>query len=565
MVVALAAVESLADATPALWLKFLVDSVVQGERRASILFALLLAGMYLVGVIARHFNYVFFRRLELETRKQLDVELMTLVGNIATVAHHERVDHIDRLQLLRSNRELVVTYMRSLAAGLGTAIRIGMAVVLFVQIHPLLLTLPLFALPALLAASRAERIDQETAERIAPDQRLSAHLLELPTKAASGTEVRVFGLTDELVGRHRRLMRSIWRWELPRHAMSTGVRFLGTAVFTVGYMGAVGFVAYLATRGRATVGDVVLAITLAADMSWITESAASLVSITSAAVRAMERYGWLVQYTERANEMKGHAAPIPSPSKITISDLTFHYPGTVTPVLSNINLELHAGTTVALVGENGAGKTTLVKLLCALYEPSSGEIRVDDVRLDDLDPAAWRRKISAGFQDFVRFEFLARETVGVGDLARAGDESAVSDALERAAATDVLRSLPEGLETQLGKSWTDGAELSGGQWQKLALGRALMRFEPSLLILDEPTANLDANAEQLLFERYAAASGSLQAITLLVSHRFSTVRMADRIVVLDKGRIVEQGTHEELQRLGGTYATLYELQARQYR
>jgi ATP-binding cassette subfamily B protein len=223
---------------------------------------------------------------------------------------------------------------------------------------------------------------------------------------------------------------------------------------------------------------------------------------------------------------------------------------------------------VALVGENGAGKTTLVKLLCRFYEPSGGRIRVDGVDLQRIRLDEWRRRIATGFQDFVRFEFVARQAVGVGDLPLIDDEPAVEAALDRARASDVIGRLPDGLATQLGKSYADGVELSGGQWQKLALGRAMMRELPLLLILDEPTSGLDAEAEHALFERYAEGARRVGeatgGITFLVSHRFSTVRMADLILVVADGRIVEAGNHAALMRVGGLYAELYALQASAY-
>jgi ATP-binding cassette subfamily B protein len=263
--------------------------------------------------------------------------------------------------------------------------------------------------------------------------------------------------------------------------------------------------------------------------------------------------------------------PVPARlrSGIELRDVSFRYPGAAEDALDSVSLFLPAGSTVALVGENGAGKTTLVKLLCRLYDPTSGSIRADGVELSRVDVDEWRARITAGFQDFARFELVARETVGVGDLPYLDDMDAVQGALARAEASAVAAELADGLETQLGTSFDGGTELSGGQWQKLALARALMRTDPLLLVLDEPTAALDAEAEHALFSRYAsearrvAAGGN--AIVVLVSHRFSTVRMADTIVVLEGGRVVEAGTHAELRGAGGLYAELYELQARSYR
>ncbi|HEX8906378.1 MAG TPA: ATP-binding cassette domain-containing protein, partial [Longimicrobiaceae bacterium] len=252
---------------------------------------------------------------------------------------------------------------------------------------------------------------------------------------------------------------------------------------------------------------------------------------------------------------------------IVFENVSFRYPGTERWVLRDVSFRIPAGSVIALVGENGAGKTTLVKLLCRMYEPTEGRILVDGVDLAEIDVDAWRKRLSAAFQDFVRFELPARQAVGVGDLPRMDDDAAVDAALDRAGAADVLATLPRGGDTQLGARWEGGVDLSTGQWQKLALGRALMRRDPLVVFFDEPTASLDALAEHALFERYAreARSGSARgSVTVLVSHRFSTVRSADLILVIDGGTVSELGAHEELLQRDGLYAELYGLQARAY-
>jgi ATP-binding cassette subfamily B protein len=230
---------------------------------------------------------------------------------------------------------------------------------------------------------------------------------------------------------------------------------------------------------------------------------------------------------------------------------------------------LPAGAVVAIVGENGAGKTTLVKLLAKMYEPTSGTIAVDSTPLFRIAAEDWRSRVAGAFQDFFRFEFVARQTVGIGDLPRLDDRPAIAAAVDRAGAEDVVTKLKEGLDTQLGPTWPGGVDVSFGQWQKLALARGFMRTQPLLLILDEPTAALDAETEHALFERYAAAARGHrtggQAITILISHRFSTVRMADLIVVLSGAKVAEIGTHEELMAKRGQYAELYGIQAKAYR
>jgi ATP-binding cassette subfamily B protein len=255
---------------------------------------------------------------------------------------------------------------------------------------------------------------------------------------------------------------------------------------------------------------------------------------------------------------------------IRLDHVSFAYPGTSRVVLDDVSLTLPAGAVIAIVGENGAGKTTLVKLLAKMYEPSSGSILLDDTPLARVQAGEWRARLAGAFQDFFRFEFRAGHTVGLGDVPRLDDEPAVAAAVDRAGASDVVGRLTSGLDTQLGPTWPGGVELSFGQWQKLALARGFMRDRPLLLVLDEPTAALDAETEHALFERYAAvARGAGEndsgRITILVSHRFSTVRMADLIVVLDGARLVEVGTHDELMAKNGQYSELYRIQASAYR
>jgi ATP-binding cassette subfamily B protein len=282
---------------------------------------------------------------------------------------------------------------------------------------------------------------------------------------------------------------------------------------------------------------------------------------------------WLRDYARDAHRQvqpaQSAAVPHQLEDGIRFSGVSFRYPGVERAVLEDLDLHLPAGSTVAIVGENGAGKTTLVKLLSRFYEPTSGAISIDGIDLRQIPVIEWRRHLAAGFQDFARLQLLARESVGVGDTDKIYSDQLIIGALDRAAASDLQSALPGALDTQLGRYFDGGVDLSSGQWQKVALARAMMRERILLLLLDEPTASLDAPTEHALFEHfasaareYAAASG---AITVLVSHRFSTVRMADLILVASGGRIVERGTHAELVRHRGLYAELYGLQAQAYR
>jgi ATP-binding cassette subfamily B protein len=247
--------------------------------------------------------------------------------------------------------------------------------------------------------------------------------------------------------------------------------------------------------------------------------------------------------------------------------VTFSYPDAATPAVDGVSVALRAGTSVAIVGDNGAGKTTLVKLLCGLYRPSGGSVDLDGVPLDDFDPVAWSARVTAVCQDFVRFEFTARESVGVGHLPSMDDGEAVTSAVHAARADDVIGQLPDALDTQLGPRF-GGVDLSGGQWQRIAVARAMMRDEPLLIAFDEPTVAIDATTERILVERLVAESRRLAeltgAVVVYVSHRYSTVRAADEIIVMERGRIIEHGSHRELMAHDGVYADTYRRQVATY-
>jgi ATP-binding cassette, subfamily B, bacterial len=282
------------------------------------------------------------------------------------------------------------------------------------------------------------------------------------------------------------------------------------------------------------------------------------------------RLVWLEDHAAAAVGTADGQVPERLAEGIRLESVGFCYPGTEKPVLDDVSVVLPAGKVIALVGENGAGKSTLVKLLCGFYTPTAGSIGVDGVDLNRIPPDEWRRRVAGAFQDFLRLEYPVRTSVGVGDLPRADDPAAVRAAAERGGLHDVLAGLPHGMDTQLGASWKDGVDLSHGQWQKTALARGFMRESNLLLVLDEPTSALDAEVEHALFERFAQAARSsgdsaTGRITLLVSHRFSTVRMADLILVLHGSRLAECGSHDELMARGGHYAELYEIQASSYR
>lgn len=561
---------SLLSTFVAYWLKFLADGALAADlTRVSI-------GATAIAVSVAGSTYLNWTSFKLRTNVaertslRIDRELISLSAGLPGLEQHERADYLDRLALLRRHREVMTQTIAAATNNLGVIVRVGSTVALLASIHPVLVLLPAFGLPALWAGAKAASIEQQALDESVERERSADHLFELATTPGPGKELRVFGAGDALSRRHDGLWQEIDR--VRTRAGVAGALLSGAAwlLFAAGYVGAIVFVAAQAARGNATPGDVLMAVTLAGQVNAHVERVVFLVGYLMRVLKIVGKMVWLMDYARAARAADHERVPAPDRLErgIAFEGVSFRYPGTDADVLTNASLFLPAGSTVAIVGENGAGKTTIVKLLSRFYAPTEGRITVDGTDLADLDVDQWRARMSAGFQDFERFEFLARETVGVGELSRLGDAAFVSAALDRAAAADVVPTLPKGLETQLGKSFDDGVELSGGQWQKLALGRAMMRPAPLLLVLDEPTASLDAETEHALFERYSSATARVArakgGITILVSHRFSTVRMADQIVVVDGGRVVDAGSHDELVSRGGLYAELYALQARSY-
>jgi ATP-binding cassette subfamily B protein len=565
---------ALPDALLALWLKFLSEGVLGGKRGLVAAASLGLA----VSAAATWFLRVISDRTQRRFRDQVGIALEShvarLQASVATIEHHERPEYLDRLAVLRHQIFVLDHMYMSVFSTCGWILRLGVTLALIGSIHPALALLAVFALPTVLTSTWRPGVERSAEERGASANRLARHLFDVATTAPPGKEVRVTQIGPRLVSRRR----EAWeRWYGPVAAArqrSAAWHALGWATFGAAYVGAVVFVASVLRAGP---GDVLLVLAAGARLSaYIGATVGEIGFLRGIWLDGSRRLAWLEDYA--ASLVQGADAPVPARLKagIRFERVSFFYPGTERLVLEDLNLQLDPGSVVAIVGENGAGKTTLIKLLCRLYQPTSGRILVDGVDLARMPPDTWRSRLAGAFQDFFRFEFRARYTVGVGDLPRKDDLSAVAMAVDRAGAGDVVAQLLAGLDTQLGPTWPDGVEVSFGQWQKLALARGFMRECPLLLVLDEPTAALDAETEHALFERYAAAargdhSGAARQqtpdgrITILVSHRFSTVRMADFIVVLAGSRVVESGTHEALLAKGGQYADLYRIQASAYR
>jgi ATP-binding cassette subfamily B protein len=553
----------------ALALKWLTNAAVSGDTGTAEIAGFAVAASTIGVLTLGHFAHIAYFELSEINTLAMEKRLIELANGTAGIAHQEDADYADRIQVLSQELQQLQNGFYAVLALSSLAVAIAMTGVLLALLNPVLLLLPLVAFPPLWTGRKAQLLLDRAREETAQDTRLAQHFFRLATAAGPAKELRVFRLQDEVRRRHaelwERVTRRMWRAQLE----AMGLRAVGQLVFAGGYVAGVLVVVNDAISGQRSVGDVVMAITLAAQVNQQVATAVALLHDLQRIARAFARFEEL-EGDIAAREPRPPDLPVPErlSSGIRIEGLEFSYPGTSRPVLRDVDLFLPAGSTVAIVGENGAGKSTLVKLLCRFYEPSGGRILVDGDELARLPVVDWRRRISSGFQDFARFEFLARRTIGVGDLAQLESVPAVEAALDRARASDIVGRLRDGLETQLGKSYADGVELSGGQWQKLALGRAMMRELPLLLVLDEPTSALDAEAEHQLFERYAEGARRVGAatggITVLVSHRFSTVRMADQIVVVADGHVVEAGPHAQLMRNQGLYAELYALQARAY-
>jgi ATP-binding cassette subfamily B protein len=554
----------------AVFLGRMTNAILSGRQFAASCYGAVVAGLAIVALAFVVFAFVVYYELAELAELDFGEQLMTLSNGSAGMEHHERSDYADMLTVLHPESKRFPYALLALFNIFGLILAVVFTAVLLARLNPVLLLLPPAAVPPLLGGRRAERILDQARTDTAEPTRIALNLFRLSSSPRFAGELRVFGLGDELRRRHAAMWatasRGLWR----AHTRAVATRAVGQVVFGLAYVGAVILVIRDAVDGRHSVGDVVLVIVLAAQVNQQLVSAVNMLNDLQRVVATLSRLDAVRTLVTEADPM-----PVDQDLReflaygIELKSIDFRYPGTDKQVLSDVSLTLPAGATVAVVGENGAGKSTLIKLLCGLYRPSGGQILVDGVDLRRLPVERWRERIAAGFQDFVRYELSARTVVGVGDVPRVADDAAVRAAVRRAQAEDVIEQLADGLDTQLGTSFTEGTELSGGQWQKLALGRTLMREQPLLLVLDEPTSALDAEAEHRLFERYAEQARQARqlsgAITLIASHRFSTVRMADLIVVLQDGRVVETGNHATLLQRGGLYAELFQLQAVAYR
>ena len=557
------------DALLALWFKLMADAIAQGDATKLRLTTLALGASAVATWFLRTVSVRVQRRFRDKITIALEGHVARLQASITTVAHQEVPEYLDRVDMLR-NQVFVLDHMyMSVFSMAGWIVRLGLTIALLVSVHPALALIVLFALPTVFTATWRPDVERVAQEKAAPFNRLARHLFTLAASAAPAKEVRLTGIGERLIRDRRAAWAAGYAPNASARWHSAAWHSLAWAIFASGYVASIVFVS---AGLHASAGAVLLVLAAGARLSaYVGATVGELGFLRGFWVYGARRLAWLEDYAAAVASVADRDAPDRIARGIRFEHVSFAYPGTSRLVLEDVNLELPAGAVVAIVGENGAGKTTLVKLLAKMYEPTSGRILIDDVPLARIRAESWRAKMAGAFQDFFKFEFKARHSVGVGDVPRVDEEPAVVTAVGRAGADDVVQRLGAGLETQLGPTWPGGVEVSFGQWQKLALARGFMRDEPLVLVLDEPTAALDSETEHALFERYASAArgshrqGESGRITILVSHRFSTVRMADLIVVLQGAHVVQVGSHEDLNARGGLYAELYGIQAAAYR
>ncbi|MFF9351866.1 ABC transporter ATP-binding protein [Streptomyces sp. NPDC014734] len=562
------AVGALATPLIALALKGLTTAALAHDTRTAVLLGLAAAALLVLELLMGHFAHLAYFELGDLGEIELQNRLIALAHGTPRMEALDTPQFADTLALVREDLPRTRASLEATLQLAGLALQLSLTAVLLGTLSPWLLLLPLLGAVPVLAGNRAQRILDTAKERTAPAIRLGRHLLDVSTSHSPAREIRLSGAGPLLLDRHRREWERTTRCLRRAHAGAAALRATGQLCFALGYGAAIWLVVHRAQQGGSPLGDVILVITLAAQLSLQVGTTIQLLTVLQDAGRTALRLDALRPAAGTGAETHRSPAPAVLTRGIRLEHVSFSYPGSDRKILDDVTLDIPAGTAIAVVGENGAGKSTLVKLLCGLYRPTSGRILVDGTDLTATDPADWQSRVAPLFQDFARLELRLRDNTGIGDLDRLDDDAALLRAMESAGASAVARHVPGGLDGLIGRGYGDGTDLSGGQWQKLGLARALLRRDPLLLVLDEPASALDASAEQVLFERFARlvaeSRAGTGAVSLLVSHRFSTVRMADLIVVLEHGRLAQAGSHGELLSTGGLYAELYRLQARVY-
>lgn len=561
--------------------KSLVDAVVAHDQKR----ALLLVGVELALVVLQ----TSMQRVSglvrglLGARLSVDINVQILSKALTLdLRHFEDPQFYD--QLTRARRE---ASSRPLAM-VTDVLQLGQSVLMLLGYIGLLwsfsplavLVLVLAALPAAAGEMRFSKVAFRLRNWRAPETRRLNYLEYVLASDEHAKEVKVLGLGPVLLDRYRTLGESFYREDRKLAVRRAGWGALLSLLGTLAFYGCYLFIVGLAAAGRITLGEMTLYVVAFQRGQQAFQSSLSGVgglyehdlymsnlfeylAIPTAAQAALASLGTTAGATDAGAAGVGSSAAVVQAERgIRFDGVGFAYPGQDKFALRGINLFIPAGQSLALVGHNGAGKTTFIKLLSGLYQPTEGRILLDGQDLRTLPEEVLQRRIGVVFQDFNQYQFSVRENIAFGSVEHLADEPRIERAVQRGGAEEIVRGLPSGLETMLGRWFQKGVELSGGQWQRVALARAFMREQADILILDEPTAALDAEAEHQVFQRFAELSAGRTA--LLISHRFPTVRMADRIVVLEGGGIVEEGSHDELLAAGGRYASLFALQAKGY-
>jgi len=500
-------------------------------------------------------------RAQLGQRVNVMILEKALTLELSQFEDSEFYDKLTRARREASSRPLsLINRTFGLAQNMISLLSYG---VLLVQFSPwAVLILVLAGLPAFVAETRFSGEAFTLFRWRSPETRMQLYLETVIAREDNVKEVKLFGLGPLLLERYRKIFRRLYKADRSLAIRRDGWGFVLGLIGTAALYGAYAWIAFAAVVSRITLGQMTMYLMLF-------RQGQSAVSAILAAIGGMYEdnlyLSTLYEYLETpvANTGTGQQyGPQPNDG-VRFEGVSFTYPGASEPALRDIDLHIHPGKSLALVGENGSGKTTLIKLLTRLYRPDEGRILLDGMDLQKWDEDALRQRIGVIFQDFSRYQLLVGENIGVGDVRHFEDGQRWRDAADKGMADDFVQDLPSGYDTQLGKWFKDGQELSGGQWQKIALSRAFMRTDADILVLDEPTASMDAAAEAKIFEHFRKLTKN--RIAILISHRFSTVRMASQIVVIENGRVIERGSHEALMELNGHYASLFSLQAAGYR